>query len=578
MSASSESQESPLAAEATPAPESPPVRARSRAATWGNVAVGAWLAFVFVGQIVLWFVMDMPFGRSIPVMVTYSMGIVTVFVLLAWLAFFAPLRRSIGMALAGLLLIPIIGFAASIRQVHFTGDIEPVLTFRWEPTQEERLAAFRRQTASAEPVAVVDLPQAQPEDMPEYRGVNRDGVVIGPPLSENWSAHPPRELWRHPCGGGYASFAAVGNLLVTIEQRGGNESVVCYDADTGGELWSHEYPASFFEGMGGPGPRATPTIEGADVFSLGAMGDLYCLDLATGEPRWNVNILTGNGLVTVDDRGQTIPLNAVWAMSSSPLIVDEKVIVNAGGPEGNGLVAYDRTDGKVIWKGDGLDAPVINKGSLNRAGYSSPQLETLAGVQQVLIFDGVGLRGCSLETGDQLWFHQFDDGEGPGRINVAQPLMLPDDRIFISASYGRGSALLQVARTGETWSVVRDGDFEKLTMRCKFASPVLHQGVIYGLDEGLLMAIDAKSGKRLWKRDRGAQYGHGQILLTGDRLFLLSEKGELVLVNASPDAWQELARLPVLHGEKTWNPPILVRGRAYVRNHLEMAGYDLTAE
>ncbi len=577
MSANTETQDT------TPASESPPIRSRSRAATWGDVAVGAWLAFVLIGQIVLWFVMDMPFGRSIPVMVTYSMGIVTVFVLLAWLAFFAPLRRSIGMALAGLLLVPIIGFAASIRQVHFTGDIEPVLTFRWEPTQEERLAAFRksqeqRLAAAGEEPAVAELPAAQPEDMPEYRGINRDGVVIGPPLRENWSAHPPRELWRHPCGGGYASFAAVGNLLVTIEQRGGNEAVVCYDAETGNELWSHEYPASFFEGMGGPGPRATPTIDGADVFSLGAIGDLYRLDLATGEPRWNVNILTGNGLTTTNDKGEKVPLNAIWAMSSSPLIVEGKVIVNAGGPEGNGLVAYDRDSGDTIWKGDGLDAPRIHKDSLNRAGYSSPQLATLGGVRQVLIFDGVGLRGCSLETGDQFWFHQFDEGEGPGKINVAQPLILPDDRVFISASYGRGSAVLQVTRTGEEWSVTPDGEFEKMTMRAKFSSPVLHEGVIYGLDEGLLMAIDAKSGKRLWKRDRGAQYGHGQILLTGDRLFVLSEQGELVLVNASPDAWQEIAKLPVLQGEKTWNPPVLVRGRAYVRNHLEMAAFDLTAE
>jgi outer membrane protein assembly factor BamB len=564
--------------ESKPQSEAQPPRARSRVGTWGNVAVGLWLAFVAIGQIFLWFIMDMKFGRSIPVMVTYSMGIVTVFVLLAWVAFFSPIRRTTALVLAGLLLIPIVGFAASIRNVHFTGDIEPVLTFRWEPTQEERLRAFREQSAPEQPVTAVEVPEATPEDMPEFRGVNRDGVVIGPPLSEDWSARPPRELWRHPCGGGYASFAILGDFLVTIEQRGPNEAVVCYDANTGLERWTHEYPASFFEGMGGPGPRATPTIDGTDVFSLGAIGDLYCLDLATGEPRWNVNILTGNGLTTLNEQGETIPFNAIWAMASSPLLLDGKVIVNAGGPVGNGLVAYDRTSGETVWRAAGLEAPAITPTSLNRAGYSSPQLVTLAGVPQILIFDGVGLRGCSPETGEQLWFHQYDEGEGPGTINVAQPLMLPDDRVFISASYGRGSAVLRIMQTDGAWQVEPEGDFEKMTMRCKFSSPVLHEGAIYGLDEGLLMCIDAQSGKRLWKKDRGAQYGHGQILLTNDRLFLLSEAGELVLVDAAPDAWDEIGKFPALEGEKTWNPPVLSRGRAYVRNHLEMAAFDLTGD
>lgn len=566
----------PQQRETASATETP--RPRRRAATWGNVAVGMWLAFVAVGQVFLWFIMDMKYGRSIPVMVTYSMAIVTVFVLLAWVAFFSPIRRPTSLLIAGLLLIPIVGFAASIRSVHYTGDMEPVLTFRWEPTQEERLATFQRESAAAQAEDSLEIPDATAEDMPEFRGVNRDGVVTGPPLREDWLAHPPRELWRHPCGGGYASFAAVGDLLVTIEQRGPNEAVVCYDAETGLERWSREYAASFTEGMGGPGPRATPTIDGGDVFSLGALGDLYCLNLATGQPRWHANILTGNGLVMVDGEGKQVPLNAIWGMAGSPLVIDDRVIVNAGGPAGDGLVAYDRLTGNVVWRGAGLEAPVMAGASLNRAGYSSPQLVTLAGVPQVLIFDGVGLRSCSPDTGEQLWFHQYDEGEGPGTINVAQPLILPGDRVFISASYGRGSALLNVTQAAGAWKVQPQPDFEKMTMRCKFSSPVLHGDAVYGLDEGLLMCIDANSGRRLWRRDRGAQYGHGQLLLSDDRLFLLSEQGEIVLVHAAPDAWREIAKMPVLEGEKTWNPPVLVRGRAYVRNHLEMVGLDLRAE
>jgi outer membrane protein assembly factor BamB len=617
----------------------------------GNVLVAMWLVFVLVGQAVVW---NVPFarGRAVPVMISYSMGIVTVFVLLAWLALCSPLRRRTALLATAALLVPIVGFAASIRTVHFTGDMEPILTFRWEATLEDRLREFQaRATAGVGRISNPstptpgEVPIPTPEDMPEYRGVNRDGVVIGPPLATDWARTPPRELWRRPCGEGYASFSVVGDFVVTLEQRGVNEAIVCYDAATGSERWVRDYPARFFQGMDGPGPRATPTISGQDVFSLGAQGDLYCLDLLTGEPRWSTNILTGNGLVL-----DGAPFNAIWGMAGSPLIVDDMLIVNAGGPVGNGLVAYDRATGDVLWRGEGLaptatsapsptsasrdadprdtnptrergngleaapedaasrevdprgtapdDAPPtplarpsspplsppipgIGANSLNRAGYSSPHLATLAGERQVLIFDGVGLRGCDVATGRQLWFYKFDHGDSPGRINVAQPLLVPGDRVFISASYGRGAAMLHVTppRDDDGWSVTQTWDEDHLrNMRCTFTTPVLHEGHIYGLDEGLLTCLDVETGNRLWKKSRDAQFGHGQLLLTNGLLVVLSEPGEIVLIDPSPERLTILGRVAALSGAKTWNPPALVRGRIYVRNHVEAACFDLRGE
>lgn len=565
--------ESSVADSEGPAPSGVPAsRLRRRAA----LAVAAWLAFVAVGQVMVWLVLPMPHGRSIPWMVTCAMGLVTLLLVAAWLLFIPPYGRRLSFPVALVLYLGAIGaVAGSIREVHFTGDMKPSLTFRWQPTAEERLRAFRSRAAEpaerAPSKTEIDWTPAA-DDMPDFRGPHRDGVVASPPFSDDWGAHPPHELWRRPCGEGYASFAVVGPAAVTIEQRGPNEAVVCYDVDTGRERWVHEYPASFFEGMGGPGPRATPTISGTDVLALGALGHLTCIDLSTGTPRWHVNILTENGLV----RGGE-PFNAVWAMSGAPLVVDEKVIVNAGGPVGDGLVAYDRHDGAVIWKGAGLKDPVVTESSVNRAGYSSPQLATLLGERQILIFDGVGLRSCAVETGEQLWFYKFEHGESPGRVNVAQPLILDGDRVFISASYARGCDMLRISRDeGGAWSATSVWDDSvKRNMRCKFSSPVLHEGHIYGLDEGMLTCLDAQTGRRTWKRDRRAQYGHGQMLLVNDRIVLLSEYGELVLIDPSPEGLRELAKFPVLPGEKTWNPPALARGRAVLRNHIEAVCLEL---
>lgn len=546
-----------------------------------NGFVLLWLGFVAVGQTWLWLIWDPPRGLSEPILVTISMGIVTCLIMLFWILCVSRLKWMAAIPLALLIVLPAGALLGSIRKVDFTGDMFPVLRFRWEPTDLERLKAAPQLAVPETESTDAEFPVATPPDAAEYRGVNRDGVVVGPALLEDWSDASALEIWRRPCGGGYSSFAVVDDYAVTIEQRGDEEAIVCYSLATGGERWTHEYAANFQEAMGGPGPRSTPTIHQGLVFTVGAFGDFYCRNLLDGSAVWYIDILTDNGLLrpTGQESGDDLRQVPNWALSCSPLIVDDLVVVNAGGPNGDGLVAYDFNTGVRVWRTAGLADVEIGAGTQNRAGYSSPMLVEIDGVRQIINFDGVGLWGYAPETGETLWHFQFDDAGGdPGRVNVAQPLLLGDNRVFISASYGRGSVMLSIEETDGDWQVTKlwpEGDRVNLQLRCKFSSPVLYEGYIYGLDEGVMVCLDPETGRRTWK---GGRYGHGQLLLTNGQIFVLSEEGEMILVDPNPEEWREITRLAALSGGKTWNPPVLVRGHALVRNHMEMACFNLAAE
>jgi len=501
------------------------------------------LALAAVGVAAVWAWPSAEWERANRVVCTGAAVMLAALLLAVWLVFFSGLRRSLGLAI---LLAVALVVLASVRSVSFTGDMVPLVSFRWSPTQDDILEAYRQQQPDTPVPGPVETSSGGGTDFPEYRGRGRDGVVTGPPLARDWQARPPRLVWRHPVGGGYSAFAVAGNIAVTLEQRRSQEAVVCYDTATGNERWQYAYPAYFTESLGGPGPRATPTVTGDDVFSLGAAGMLVCLDARTGKPRWSVNILDGNE-------------NVSWGMSGSPLVFDRVVVVNPGtqkeSARGRAVVAYDRATGKEAWAAGSA-----------RAGYSSPMLATLCGRRQVVLLDGEGLAGYDPEAHRELWRFPWETQQG---INVAQPLVVDGNRVFISSGYGVGCAMLKVSEERGKWSVTPL--WRNLFMRCKFTSPVAAKGFLYGLDEGILVCLDQDSGTRRWK---GGRYGHGQLLLADDLLLILSESGSLVLVEANPEAPRELGRLPVFD-HKTWNCPALAGGRAFLRNDREMACYEL---
>jgi outer membrane protein assembly factor BamB len=391
--------------------------------------------------------------------------------------------------------------------------------------------------------------------------------VPGPTLLTSWESDAPVKLWERPVGAGYAGLAIVDGRIITLEQRYAEEFVTCYDIKTGNELWHHAYPAEFYEEAGGRGPRSTPLItEDGKVYTTGALGDVCCLNLADGSLIWQVELIDKKSLSELQEQDKEDHLVVMWGIASSPMAWRDLIIVNKGGPEGKGLIALNRDNGEIVWSGAGIvDDRSVR--SANRAGYSTPMLASIDGAEFIIHLDGEGLRGYVPATGEIAWSYAFRNQPG---VNVAQPIVFPDGRVFISCSYGVGCRMLQVAKVDDTWQV--SDVWGHLRMRCKFCSPVLIDGYIYGLDEGVLGCISAETGERQW---RGGRYGHGQMLLRGELLVVFTEAGEIALVRPNPNEFEELALLPVFDRDKNWNPPGLAGDILVVRNHFDMAAFQL---
>lgn len=379
---------------------------------------------------------------------------------------------------------------------------------------------------------------------PAFRGPHRDGVVPGDSIALDWKAHPPREMWRQPVGDGWSSFAIGYGNAYTLEQRFGNEAITCYDIKTGVEKWACEYPARFTEELGGDGPRSTPTLHEDRVYALGAEGHLTCADAHSGKRIWQHQI---NEEFGAD--------NLHWAMSASPYIHGNTVIVTNSGKGGGSVIAYALSDGKLAWTSD-----------LGQQSYSSPVVADLAGRKQLLNLAGFFFKGLDPTNGKELWSYPFGTELG---ITGSQPIVIDENRVFISAGYGLGCAMLRIEQQDGGFAV--DALWSNIRMKNKFSSSVYHDGHLYGLDERVLTCLNAETGERKWK---GGRYNYGSLLLARGHLLVLGEEGELALVKASPDEHNEIARIQ-LFNDKTWNNPALVGGLLFARNHREMVCYDL---
>jgi outer membrane protein assembly factor BamB len=405
-----------------------------------------------------------------------------------------------------------------------------------EPSDGEERAVRAPATTPATPL------RAKPY-WTDFRGPLRDGVYREQTIRTDLNA-ALTPLWKQPAGGGYASFVVAHGRAFTIEQRGREEVVAAYDVATGRELWTNAWAAEFRESMGGDGPRATPTWHEGHVYALGATGEFRVLDEASGKVRWRTNILTDNGAQNLD-----------WGMAAAPLVVGDVVVVVPGGPNGRSVVAYDRLSGVRKWSA-----------LSDQAAYVSPMLVTLGGVQQILVFTATRLVAIPLSGGEPLWEYPWRSEYG---INAAQPILLDGNRIFVSSSYAGAGAVVEVTG-GPDGFTVREV-WRNNRMKNQFSSSVVHQGTIYGLDMSILAAIDATTGELKWK---GGRYGTGQLVLVGDRLIVLTEDGDLAVVNATPERHEELTRFAVLDG-KTWNVPAISGGYLLIRNLAEMAAFDL---
>ena len=434
--------------------------------------------------------------------------------------------------------------------------VEPIFTFttpeRRDARVEESRAAMQNasaQNASAPAVAASNTAEGQAINSAstywsDFRGPGRVGHYQEMPILTSWPKAGLPRLWKQPVGGGYASVVVAQGLAFTIEQRRDQEVAAAYEVLTGREKWTNSWKAQFRESMGGDGPRATPAWDDGRLYTLGAEGELRCLDASSGKMVWRKNILEENDAS-----------NITWGMSNAPLVVDGKVIVLPGGKNGKSVVAYDKLTGSKVWS-------VLD----DMQSYTSPMVVTLGGKRHVLVVSALRALGLSSEDGKLLWEYpwvtEYD-------INSAQPIVVGSNRFFISAGYGHGAAVAELTAKGDGFEVKTVWSNNR--MKNRFNSPVLFEGNVYGLDEGILGCVDVATGALKWK---GGRYGYGQLLLSDGHLVVLTERGEMALVKATPSKHEEVASFSAIEG-KTWNHPAISGGLLLVRNAEEMACFRI---
>ncbi len=514
-------------------------------------------------------------GMMLPIYATPALSVALVGAVVASRRLSSGGRRT---AIAAAILLAC-GMFTLLRTGGISGGGISDLHWRWTPSPEEKLLAraadepFAAATvappasantveeAPREPLTkAADAPAALPSpaatktsrpastatkvpgDWPGFRGPHRDGVVRGVWIETDWAKSPPVQLWRRPIGPGWSSFAVRGDVFYTQEQRGEDEIVAAYNVTTGEPVWRHRDPARFWESNGGAGPRATPTLSNGRVYAFGATGILNALDGASGAVLWSRNAST--------DTGVEVP---GWGFASSPLVVGDEVIVAASGR----LAAYDIGTGHPRWFGPA-----------GGGGYSSPHLVTIDGVAQVLLLRGARSTSVAPGDGTLLWEHTWPSTG----VSIVQPAVTPDGDVLIVGGDGTGISRIGVAHGPDGWTV--EERWTSNGLKPYFNDFVVHKGHAFGFDGSILACINLEDGKRTWK---GGRYGNGQLVLLPDEdlLLVLSEEGELALVSATTDKFNEIARFPAIDG-KTWNHPVLVGDVLLVRNGEEMAAFRLS--
>jgi outer membrane protein assembly factor BamB len=455
-----------------------------------------------------------------------------------------------GVVLAGVLCLTWSAFL-TVRTQGVGGDFQPSLHWRWTPTPEqEYLLELDRAGEPGSPIGERHELILRPGDWPGFRGPNRDGNLRDVRIAPDWAATPPKLLWRRRIVPAWSSVAVVGARLITQEQRDQQEAVVCLDTETGQTLWAHKDAGRHEDGQGGAGPRATPTFAGGRIFALGATGILNCLDAGSGDRQWSRDIKA--------DAGTNVP---VWGFSSSPLVAGDLVIVFAGSETSDSqktLLAYRTDSGDLAWTA-----------AAGNFSYSSAQLAPLGDKTQVLFVSKSGLISFDPSSGAPLW--RYPTSDRSFLPWVVQPCSIGGDSILFGAGADAGTALITLSTDGKTWNPSERWVSRQL--KPSFNDFVIHDHAVYGFDGRVFTCVDLETGKRRWKEGR---YGSGQVLLLGDQplLVVVTEEGQIVLVEANPEEHHELGRFQAVTG-KTWNHPVVAHGHLYIRNAEEIACFEL---
>jgi len=444
------------------------------------------------------------------------------------------------------------GFWSLIRIDGVDGDFVSEYHWRWTPTAEAKFMAEKKEERNklgdeVKLVKPADV-KVKPGDWAAFRGPNRDSRVQDVVIGTDWKNNPPKVLWKHRIGPGWSSFAVVGSQLYTQEQRDEDEMVVCYNADTGAEVWSYAVPTRFTEAIAGAGPRATPTYHEGKIFSQGANGHLICLDAFTGKELWKKEVNKDTDAPTPQ-----------WGFSGSPLVHKGIVSVYAGAKDKT-LVGYKVDTGELAWVSSRETPPELS--------YCSTHLANIDGVDQLLILSDRGGTAYNPETGELIWEHLWETG---GVVRCVQPALIDGSDFLIGTGLGVGTQRVHIEHKDGKWTPTEV--WKTTQFKPYYNDLVIYEGFAYGYDNNFFCCVDLKDGKIKWKA-RG--YGSGQALLLAKQglLVILTEKGEVALVEAKPQAHKELGKIKAIEG-KTWNHPVIANGKLFIRNGEEIACLEL---
>ena len=384
-------------------------------------------------------------------------------------------------------------------------------------------------------------------DWPQFLGPERNGVYRGPVLAETWGAGGPRVVWRRSVGQGLSGPVVADDHVVIFHRVGDREVVEALDARTGARQWEYGYPTSYRDDFGfDEGPRAVPVVADGVVYTFGAEGELHAVNLATGQAIWSEETARRFGVS-----------KGFFGAAGSPLVEDGRVLANIGG-ESAGIVAFDATTGKVLWTATD-----------DEASYSSGVGATIGGRRYAVFFTRNGLLGLDPVKGS-VQFSQRWRARMAASVNAATPLVV-DDLIFVSAEYGPGAGVLRWdgSKLTQLWA-------SNEVLSNHYATSVYHDGYLYGYHGRQefgpsFRAVELRTGKVVWSQEG---FRAGSVTLVGDRLLILREGGELILAEASPDAFRPMARAQILPATVRAYPA-LADGFLYLRNDDTLVCLDL---
>lgn len=398
-------------------------------------------------------------------------------------------------------------------------------------------------------IAVV-LPLAA-GDWPNWLGPNRNGASPETGLLTTWPKDGPKVLWKVKGGVGYSSVAVAQGKAITQVQHDGSEFVLALDAAKGTKLWETKIADEYTNGYG-DGPRATPTIEGKSVYVHSPNGALACLEADSGKIVWSINLLK-------DFAGKKLN----WGLAASPLVDGEHVYALPGG-KGAAVAAFNKKDGKLVWKGGG-DAP---------AGYATPQLVTVAGQKQIIFFNAAGLFAMTTD-GKELWRVPWKTGYD---CNICTPLLIGKDQLFVSSGEDVGCAMFKLSAAAP--EVLWESKGEGGVMENYWANSVYHDGYLYGISGHFdvkkmhLNCVEARTGKLMWTVKN---FGKCAVTLAEGHLIITMHKGDLVLAACNPKKYEEKARVEIL-GKKNRGPATIADKRLYLRDHTNIYCLDIAGK